>query len=125
MGSYIEPIYKLLEGDLRLTHGNLQIIACAGTGMTEFISARVAYLIAKEMAKPENMVAFAFTERAAKELKFRIRGKIRELVGHQPDIGDIYVGTIHSFCFELLKEFVPGRDRGDLEMSFFWFTRLK
>jgi DNA helicase-2/ATP-dependent DNA helicase PcrA len=108
MKTNIEPLYKLFDQDSRLTNGNLQIIACAGAGKTEFISARVAYLIAKAMAKPENIVAFTFTERAAKELKFRIRGKIRELIGHQPDIGDIYVGTIHSFCFELLKEFFPG-----------------
>jgi len=108
MRSHIEPIYKLFDEDSRLTNGNLQIIACAGAGKTEFISARVAYLIAKDMAKPENIVAFTFTERAAKELKFRIRSKIREFIGHQPDLGDLYVGTIHSFCFELLKEFVPG-----------------
>jgi len=29
------------------------------------------------------------------------------MIGHQPDIGDIYVGTIHGFCYELLKEYVP------------------
>ena len=91
----------------RLTQGNLQIIACAGSGKTEFVSNRIAYLIYKNIAKPENIVAFTFTEKAAEELKFRIRSKIRELIGHQPDIGDMYVGTIHSFCFELLKEYVP------------------
>jgi DNA helicase-2/ATP-dependent DNA helicase PcrA len=90
-----------------LTKENLQIIACAGSGKTEFISHRIAYIIAEEIAKPENIVAFTFTEKAAEELKFRIRSKIRDLIGHQPDIGDIYVGTIHSFCYELLKEFVP------------------
>lgn len=34
--------------------------------------------------------------------------KIRELIGHQPDLGDLYVGTIHSFCYKLLQEYVPG-----------------
>jgi DNA helicase II / ATP-dependent DNA helicase PcrA len=99
---------KLFKSDKILTQGNLQIIACAGAGKTEFVSTRIAYLIAESLAKPENIVAFTFTERAAEELKFRIRGKIRELIGHQPDIGDLYVGTIHSFCYELLKEFVQG-----------------
>ena len=103
-----KEIIKLFDFKPRLTHGNLQIIACAGSGKTEFVSNRIAYLIYKNIAKPENIVAFTFTERAAKELKFRIRSKIRELIGHQPDIGDMYVGTIHSFCFELLKEYVPG-----------------
>jgi len=91
-----------------LTQRNLQIIACAGSGKTEFVSTRIAYLIAEKITKPENIVAFTFTERAAEELKFRIRSKIRDIVGHQPDIGDLYVGTIHGFCFELLKEFIPG-----------------
>lgn len=104
----IDSIVKELESEPRLTRGNLQIIACAGSGKTEFVSTRIAYLVAEGLAKPENIVAFTFTERAAEELKFRIRSKIRQLIGHQPDIGDLYVGTIHSFCFELLKEYVPG-----------------
>lgn len=99
---------ELFDSEPRLTQGNLQIIACAGSGKTDFISKRIAYLIYKNIAKPENIVAFTFTEKAAEELKFRIRSKIRELIGHQPDIGDMYVGTIHSFCFELLKEYVQG-----------------
>lgn len=103
-----EKIIQLFDSEPRLTQGNLQIIACAGSGKTEFISNRIAYLIYKDISKPENIVAFTFTEKAAEELKFRIRSKIRELIGHQPDIGDMYVGTIHSFCFELLKEYVPG-----------------
>jgi DNA helicase-2/ATP-dependent DNA helicase PcrA len=103
-----KEIIEILESEPRLTQGKVQIIACAGSGKTEFISTRIAYMIYKGIAKPENVVAFTFTERAAEELKLRIRSLIRELIGHQPDIGDLYVGTIHSFCFELLKEFVPG-----------------
>ncbi len=103
-----DEILRLLQSEPRLTSGNLQIIACAGSGKTDFVSTRIAFLVSEHQVKPENIVAFTFTERAAEELKFRIRSKIRQLVGHQPDIGDLYVGTIHSFCFELLKEFVPG-----------------
>lgn len=99
---------KLLKKYKNLTRKNLQIIACAGSGKTEFVSHRIAFLIAEKIAKSENIVAFTFTDKAAEELKFRIRSKIRALIGHQPDIGDLYVGTIHSFCSELLKEFVPG-----------------
>ncbi|NIR86163.1 UvrD-helicase domain-containing protein [Candidatus Bathyarchaeota archaeon] len=75
-----------LKSTPELTRSNLQIIACAGAGKTEFISTRIAVLVAKRLAKPENIVAFTFTERAAEELKFRIRSKIRELVDHQPDV---------------------------------------
>lgn len=99
---------RLLKSEPDLSQKNLQIIACAGSGKTEFVSTRIAFLVAENIAKPENIVAFTFTERAAQELKFRIRGKIRNMMGHQPDVGDLYVGTIHSFCYELLKEFIPG-----------------
>lgn len=95
-----QTIINDLKSKPALTEKNLQIIACAGSGKTEFISHRIAYIIAKKIAKPENIVAFTFTEKAAEELKFRIRSKIKDLIGHQPDIGDIYVGTIHSFCYE-------------------------
>ena len=60
-----------LKSQPALSRENLQIIACAGSGKTEFISHRVAYILAEELAKPENIVAFTFTEKAAEELKFR------------------------------------------------------
>ena len=44
--------------------GDLQVIACAGSGKTESISRRVAALI-NEGAEPASIVAFTFTERAA------------------------------------------------------------
>jgi DNA helicase-2/ATP-dependent DNA helicase PcrA len=91
--------------------GNLQIIACAGSGKTEFVSERIAFQIYKGIAKPEQIVAFTFTEKAAEELKFRIRVKIQELIGRQPDIGDMYIGTIHAFAYKILQEYIP-RYRG-------------
>ena len=55
--------------------GHLQVIACPGSGKTEFISQRIAGLI-KDGASPESIVAFTFTERAAAELKERIISRI-------------------------------------------------
>lgn len=51
---------------------HLQVIACAGSGKTESIARRLAALVT-EGAKPESIVAFTFTERAAAELKNRCR----------------------------------------------------
>ncbi len=98
---------KILLSKPELLRGNLQIIACAGSGKTEFVSERIAYQISKVIAKPEQIVAFTFTEKAAEELKFRVRSKIRELIGKQPDIGDMYIGTIHAFAFKILQDFIP------------------
>ena len=60
--------------------GDLQVIACAGSGKTESISRRVAGLIA-EGAEPASIVAFTFTERAATELKDRITRRVAERQG--------------------------------------------
>src|SRR6185437_16915656 len=48
-----------------------------------------------------------FTERAAGELKLRIRQHLEDLLPEDPALGDMYVGTIHSFCLQLLKEIDP------------------
>ena len=97
----------LFETNPDLLKGNLQIIACAGSGKTEFVSERIAYQIYMGIAKPEQIVAFTFTDKAADELKFRVRSKIKELLGKQPDIGDMYIGTIHAFAFKILQEYIP------------------
>lgn len=107
------PIYNndLFNKNPRLLKGNLQIIACAGSGKTDFVSERIAFLLHKGIAQPNQIVAFTFTEKAAEELKFRVREKIGELMGKQPDLGDIYIGTIHAFAFRILQDFIP-RYRG-------------
>lgn len=95
---------------INFRNGNLQIIACAGSGKTDVITRRIATLILNGV-NPQNIVAFTFSEKAAEEMKFRIRKHLQELRPENPEIGDMYVGTIHSFCFELLKDFRP-RYRG-------------
>jgi len=60
--------------------GNLQIIACAGSGKTEVVARRVATLLKNGGAevRPGNIIAFTFTEKAAAELKQRIIARCRE-----------------------------------------------
>ena len=61
---------------------NLQIIACAGSGKTGVVSARIANILRnKPEIKPNNITAFTFTEKAAEELKIRIYKNIREQIG--------------------------------------------
>ncbi len=86
--------------------GNLQIIACAGSGKTDVITRRIAKLISTGV-DTASIVAFTFTDNAAEEMKFRIRKHLQELRPDNPELGDMYVGTVHSFCYELLKEYKP------------------
>lgn len=87
--------------------GNMLIIACAGSGKTQVLSRRIALLISEGVPK-ESIVAFTFTDMAAGELKSRIRKELASLreEGQLSDasLGEIYIGTIHSFSLQLLKE---------------------
>lgn len=87
-------------------NGNLQIIACAGSGKTQTISRRVANLVLSGVSK-EEILAFTFTEKAANEMKLRIRSQLEELMPDNPELGGMYIGTIHAFCFQYLKEIKP------------------
>lgn len=88
--------------------GHVQIIAAAGSGKTEVVSQRVAWLVA-EGADPASIVAFTFTEKAAAELKERIRQRVTAIVGESAidNLGQLFVGTIHAYCFRLLQTYVP------------------
>lgn len=87
--------------------GNMLIIACAGSGKTQVLSRRIALLISEGVPR-ESIVAFTFTDLAAGELKSRVRKEMAALrnEGRLEDasLGNIYIGTIHSFSLQLLKE---------------------
>lgn len=97
---------KAIEHDGR----NLQLIACAGSGKTEVVARRVVHLLTPGRADslvPANIVAFTFTEKAAAELKERIITRAREALGQITGLAEMFVGTIHAFCLELLKTESP------------------
>ena len=104
---------NLTESQLRaIEHDgrNLQLIACAGSGKTEVVARRVVHLLTPETVdslRPENIVAFTFTDKAAAELKERIVTRTREALGEITGMAEMFVGTIHAFCLELLKSESP------------------
>ncbi|HYU43762.1 MAG TPA: UvrD-helicase domain-containing protein [Vicinamibacteria bacterium] len=74
---------------------NLQIIACAGSGKTQVISARVVEILKRKKddgIKPENIVAFTFTDKAAAELKDRIAFLVAAEFSEVPGMAEMYVG---------------------------------
>jgi DNA helicase-2/ATP-dependent DNA helicase PcrA len=88
---------------------NLQIIACAGSGKTQVISARVVEILRERKAAgigPGNIVAFTFTDKAAAELKDRISRLVTEALGDVPGMAEMYVGTIHGYCLQLLQTYL-------------------
>jgi DNA helicase II / ATP-dependent DNA helicase PcrA len=104
---------KLTESQSRAVNHdgrNLQLIACAGSGKTEVVARRVVHLLTpgrKDSLAPRNIVAFTFTEKVAAELKERVVSRTREALGELPGLAEMFVGTIHAFCLELLKSEAP------------------
>lgn len=82
---------------------HLQLVACAGSGKTEVVARHVAGLLAAKEAAPRGVIAFTFTDKAAGELKSRIVERCREAVPGMTGLAEMFVGTIHAFCLELLR----------------------
>mgnify|MGYP000031680853 CR=1 FL=1 len=83
----------------------LRIMAPAGAGKTETITRKIVYLLAE--GEPINyVVAFTFTKKAAKEMKDRLYQRVGELLGVEKaeKLGGMFIGTIHSFCHEILTD---------------------
>ncbi len=84
------------------------VIAGAGSGKTETMSARVLYLVANGIVKPDEVLGLTFTRKAAGELGVRIRGRLRQLrsAGLLPKNTaiDAAVMTYHSYAGRLLSE---------------------
>jgi len=76
-------------------------LACAGSGKSRTLAYRVARLIV-EGEEPSSIVAFTFTDKAAESIKQQV-SKALSATGLDPKIlGAMYIGTIHSYCREVL-----------------------
>lgn len=83
-----------------VTHdkGPLLIVAGAGTGKTTVITKRIAYLIEQKKAKPEEVLAVTFTDKAAGEMEERVDRLLP--YGYV----DLWISTFHSFCERVLRD---------------------
>ncbi len=79
--------------------GPLLIIAGAGTGKTTVITRRIAYLIKKKLAKPSEILALTFTDKAAGEMEERVD----QLVPY--GFVDTWISTFNAFGDRILREF--------------------
>ena len=84
-----------------VTHGEgpLLVVAGAGTGKTQVITRRIAWLIASRRAKPSEILALTFTDKAADEMAVRVD----QLVPY--GYTDTAVATFHAFGDRLIREY--------------------
>src|SRR3989344_4855561 len=85
------------------TDGPVLILAGAGSGKTRVLTYRVAYLIAEKHVSPHNVLMLTFTNKAAGEMKDRIRKLLTAIAGSTTyDLP--YAGTFHSLCVRILRK---------------------
>lgn len=79
------------------------VIACAGSGKSRTLAYRIAWLIARG-ADPAEIVAFTFTEKAADTIQQRVATALGKIGRPPAEVGKIRIGTIHEFCWGLLRQ---------------------
>ena len=97
MEPLLDPLNPRQREAVQHTEGPLLIVAGAGSGKTRVIVHRLAWILARRLAAPHEVVAVTFTNKAAGEMKERVDA----LVG--ADHGGARVSTFHSFCLRLLR----------------------
>ncbi len=78
--------------------GDLLIIAGAGTGKTAVLTQRIINIMKEGKAKPSEILALTFTEKAAQEMQDRVDLEME--YGYEEPV----ISTFHSFCDKILRE---------------------
>ncbi len=78
------------------TEGPLLLLAGAGSGKTRVLTHRIAYILENNLAKPWEIMAITFTNKASKEMAERVESLLGEC-------SQVFVSTFHSACMRFLR----------------------
>ena len=98
MSDLLESLNEKQREAVFETEGYVRVIAGAGSGKTKLLVSRYAYLVQDYGIDSSNILCVTFTNKAAGEMKKRIRGLIGD--GHDLNL----ICTYHGFCNRLLRE---------------------
>src|SRR5713101_8396200 len=78
--------------------GPVLVLAGAGTGKTRVLTTRIAHILATGRARPSDILAVTFTNKAAREMKLRVGAMVGQVVEGMP-----WLGTFHSIGVKILR----------------------
>jgi DNA helicase-2/ATP-dependent DNA helicase PcrA len=83
---------------VEMLEGPVLVLAGAGTGKTRVLTTRVAHILATGHARPSEILAVTFTNKAAREMKQRVGTMVGQIVEGMP-----WLGTFHSIGVKILR----------------------
>ena len=95
---YLDGLNPAQREAVETLDGPVLMLAGAGTGKTRALTTRIVHLLNTGRAQPNGVLAVTFTNKAAREMKNRVR----ELLGEMVD-GMAWIGTFHSLCVKILR----------------------
>ncbi|WIV51639.1 UvrD-helicase domain-containing protein [Marivivens sp. LCG002] len=95
---YLEGLNPAQREAVETLDGPVLMLAGAGTGKTKALTCRIAHLMTTGRARPNEILAVTFTNKAAREMKLRVASLLGEAVEGMP-----WLGTFHSICVKLLR----------------------
>lgn len=91
--------------------GPLLVLAGPGTGKTQLLSAKVAYILKKTDASPENILCLTFTEAGAENM----RDRLKTMIGNAAD--DVTISTYHAFGRTILERYQNYAEHPERELT--------
>ncbi|MDO5705226.1 MAG: UvrD-helicase domain-containing protein, partial [Paracoccus sp. (in: a-proteobacteria)] len=95
---YLDGLNPAQRAAVEATEGPVLMLAGAGTGKTRALTARIAHILTRGLARPGQILAVTFTNKAAREMKDRIGRLVGGAVEGMP-----WLGTFHSICVKILR----------------------
>lgn len=95
----LQNLNKEQKSAVLLIDNPVRIVAGPGSGKTKVLTTKIAYLINCIGIKPYKILALTFTNKAANEMKERLKSLIGE-----DQSSKTFISTFHSFCYYFLRE---------------------
>ena len=96
--AYLDDLNPAQRQAVETLEGPVLMLAGAGTGKTKALTARIVHLLNTGRARPNEILAVTFTNKAAREMKNRVGRMLGETVEGMP-----WLGTFHAICVKLLR----------------------